>query len=71
MDNTSTAVAAREIRATSRACVKKLALRYAKDTKFHPFTRVSADFLDAIEVHTMRLIRQRVDQQPSKGVTLT
>lgn len=64
-------VLTREVRATSRTHVKDLALRYARDTRHHPFTRVSAGFLDCIEAATMRLIRLRVDGNPSKGVTLT
>lgn len=58
-------------RATSRTCVKRIALQYAKDTRHQPFKQVSAQFLDIIEAMTMSAIRRRVDAQPSRGVTLT
>lgn len=61
----------RQIKATSRACVKRIALQYAKDTKYHPFKRVSASFLDDVEACAMSIIRRKVDNCPSKGVTLT
>lgn len=60
----------RQIRATSRACVKRIALQYAQDTRHQPFTRVSADFLDDVEANTCNYIRRKVDANPSKGVTL-
>lgn len=59
-------------RATSRTLVKQIALQFAKDTRpFWPVTRVSGEFLEAVEAATMAFIRHRVSSHPTKGQTLT
>lgn len=49
---------------------KKFALEYAKANRAQGFTRVSEDFLIAIEVATRNAIQARINQHPSKGKTL-
>lgn len=55
---------------TNRSYVRKFMLQHAKDTKFHPFTRVSKETLDMIEEATKRIIRNHVSLAPSRGQTL-
>lgn len=57
-------------RVINRAYVKQWALDYANDKRFHKFSRVSEDFLNAIEAATKAAIRDRVDRAASKGKTL-
>jgi len=54
----------------NRAYIRKWALDYANDKRFHKFSRVSESFLAAIETATKNAIRDRIDRHPSKGVTL-
>ena len=49
---------------------KKFALEYAKANREQGFTRVSKEFLIAIEVATRNAIQNRINQHPSKGKTL-
>ena len=49
---------------------KKFALEYAKANRAQGFTRVSKEFLIAIEVATRNAIQNRINQHPSKGKTL-
>ena len=53
----------------NRAAVKRSALRAASG-RAHQFTRVSDEFLDAVEASLLRCIQQRVQAHPSKGKTL-
>jgi hypothetical protein len=50
--------------------VKKFALEYAKANRAQKFTRVSEDFLVAIEAAVKTAVQSRVNQHPSKGKTL-
>lgn len=49
---------------------KKFALEYAKANRAQGFTRVSEDFLIAIEATVRNSIQNRINQHPSKGKTL-
>jgi hypothetical protein len=49
---------------------KKFALEYAKVHQAQKFTRVSEDFLVAIEAAVRNTIQARIDTHPSKGKTL-
>jgi len=60
----------RVLRATAPACVKRIALNYAKSTRAHPFSRVSSSFLSAVEVNALNFIKARINSHPSRGVTL-
>lgn len=51
----------------NRAAVKRAALHYAES---RGFTRVSAEFLDRIEIKLRGLIRAEVHAHPSVGKTL-
>ena len=51
--------------------VKKFILEYAKRTRHHPFTRVSASVDDYLEMKLRDECRKLVDRQPSKGKTVT
>ena len=57
-------------RVINRQYVKDWALDYAATNRAHPFTRVSNQFLNAIEAATKAAIRDRIDRAPSKGKTL-
>ena len=50
---------------------KKFALEYAKANRAQGFTRVSEEFLIAIEAAVRNSIQNRINQHPSKGKTLT
>lgn len=50
---------------------KKFALEYAKANRAQGFTRVSEEFLIAIEASVRNSIQNRINQHPSKGKTLT
>ena len=54
----------------NRAYVKRWALDYASTNRSQPFTRVSDDFLNAVEANTKAFIRDRINRAPSRGVTL-
>jgi hypothetical protein len=60
----------RMTRATSPACVRRIALNYAKATRYHAFTRVSSSFLAAVEAHAIAFIKDRINRHPGRGVTL-
>lgn len=49
---------------------KKFALEYAKANRAQGFTRVSEDFLIAIESSVRNAIQARISSHPSKGKTL-
>jgi hypothetical protein len=70
MEADTMTVAPRISRVINRAYVKQWALDYARSNRSHPFTRVSAEFLDAIESATKAAIRDRILRHPSKGKTL-
>lgn len=53
----------------NRSYAKRQALAVAA-TRSHTFTRVSSDFLDAVEVNTRAFIENRVLTHPSAGKTL-
>jgi hypothetical protein len=57
-------------RVINRAYVKSWALDYASTNRSHKFTRVSEEFLNAVEHATKAVIRDRIDRHPSKGTTL-
>jgi Uri superfamily endonuclease len=57
-------------RVINRDYVKRWALDYARTNRSHPFTRVSEQFLNAIEAATKAAIRDKIDRAPSKGKTL-
>jgi hypothetical protein len=57
-------------RVINRKYVKDWALDYASAKRWYPFTRVSEQFLNAIETATKAAIRDRIDRHPSKGKTL-
>ena len=54
----------------NRAAVRRAALEVAPTVRAHPVTRVSKDFLDAIETATRQAIVNRVSSHPSVGKTL-
>jgi hypothetical protein len=60
----------RMTRATSPACVRRIALNYAADTRYHKFNRVSSSFLEAVEVNALNFIKDRINRHPGRGVTL-
>jgi hypothetical protein len=60
----------RQSRVINRDYVKRWALDYARTNRAHPFTRVSDQFLNAIEAATKAAIRDRITRAPSKGKTL-
>jgi hypothetical protein len=60
----------RMTRATSPACVRRIALNYAADTKYHSFRRVASSFLEAVEINALNFIKDRINRHPSRGVTL-
>lgn len=53
----------------NRAKVKSLALACAQQ-RARKFTRVSVDFLAAVNANTANFIADRVSRHPSTGVTL-
>jgi hypothetical protein len=55
---------------TNQAAVRRWALSYAKQTREHEFTRVSAEFLAACEADLRVFITDRIKRHPSKGATL-
>jgi hypothetical protein len=61
----------RQSRVINRDYVRKWALDYAQTNRFHKFTRVSEQFLNAIEVQAKIAIRDRVNRHPGRGKTLT
>ena len=67
IENTSTI---RRSRVINRDYVKRWALEYAGKNRAHPFKRVSAEFLNAIETATKLAIRDRILRHPSRGKTL-
>lgn len=58
-------------RVINRDYVRRWALDYANDNRYHKFSRVSESFLCAIEAAAKSAIRDRVHRHGSKGVTLT
>lgn len=60
----------RQSRVINRDYVKRWALDYARTNRAHPFSRVSEQFLNAIEMSTKAAIRMRIDTAPSRGKTL-
>ena len=58
-------------RVINRDYVRRWSLEIAKDSRCHKFTRVSEEFLNAIERATKAEIRSRIMRHPSKGKTLT
>jgi NCAIR mutase (PurE)-related protein len=54
--------------------IKEAVLKYAKDNRHHPFTRVDSNVFDWIEwrlnTHTNDSIASLVEDQPSKGKTI-
>lgn len=57
-------------RVINRQYVKDWALDYALTNRAHKFTRVSEQFLNAIETATKAAIIDRITRHPSKGKTL-
>ena len=57
-------------RLISPARVRRAALSYAKLKRIHPFTRVSEDFLAAVEIAALATMKDRINRHPSKGKTL-
>ena len=51
--------------------VKQFILDYAKRTRRHPFSRVSGEVMDYLEMKLRDECRKLVDRQPSKGKTIT
>lgn len=61
----------RQSHVINRAYVRQWALEYAKDKRpFVGFTRVSEEFLNAVESATKAFIRDRIERHPTKGRTL-
>jgi hypothetical protein len=58
------------LRATSPNHVKRIALGYARTTRWYKFERISSTFLNAVEANTLNFIKDRVKRHPSKGKTL-
>lgn len=54
----------------NRSSVKKFALDYAAEHKYHKYSQVSAEFLDRVSRHLKCWIEEAVDRQPSKGKTI-
>ena len=50
--------------------VRKLALFIAEANRAKKFTRVSREFLDAVETNVRQFVQSRVMHHPSKGKTL-
>lgn len=67
-------VEAEGLTAMTHAAIRQMALDYAKETRHHPFRRVSQQFVLDIErlarLAATQAIKNRVDCAPSKGVTL-
>lgn len=55
---------------TSPSKVRQFALDQAPKLRSHKFTRVSKDFLEAIESEVRMAITRRIQSQPSVGETL-
>lgn len=55
----------------NKSKVKRFALDFAAENRTHTFTRVSADFLNAVEADFRNLLMRRVSNHPSTGKTLT
>jgi hypothetical protein len=55
---------------TSPTNIRRYALEYAKAKRAHKFERLSKTFLNAVEVNARAFIQDRVERNPSKGVTL-
>lgn len=60
----------RQASVLNKAEVKRRLLQFAKDTRSHKFTRVSAATLDELEGWVETWIRRHVEFLPSKGVTI-
>ena len=54
----------------NRSEVKKVLLAKAKELRSHPFTRVSKDALDWVEIKVLEACEKLVTSQPSKGKTI-
>lgn len=61
---------ATQVKLISKTHVKKFALSMG-ETRAWKFTRISDEFYVACEAAMKNFIRGRVDNHPSKGVTLT
>jgi hypothetical protein len=51
-------------RVINRDYARRWALDYAKENRMHPFTRVSEQFLNAIETSTKTAIINRIQRHP-------
>jgi hypothetical protein len=60
----------RALKATSKSHIRRIALNYAAAHRAHRFTRVSDDFLTAVEMNALQFISDRINRHPSRGVTL-
>jgi len=54
----------------NQKAVKLYALDVAKQTRSHPFTRVSSELLGALDMKLKNTIEDWVQRHPSKGSTL-
>lgn len=58
----------------NRKAMREFLLNRAKETRFHAFTRVSAETMDVLEVRLkdrlVELCDEHIKRQPSKGTTL-
>lgn len=54
----------------NKKAVKVFALHVSKFERGGKFTRVSAEFLEAIDYEVRCAVRKRISQHPSIGVTL-
>jgi hypothetical protein len=57
-------------RATNASTIKRIALEYAKATRYHKFTEVSNSVTDEAEAVMIAWIKNKVNRQPSKGKTI-
>lgn len=55
---------------TKKSSVKKYAIEMAPSLRAHTFTRVSQEFLDAVEANARTFIQNRISGAPSNGKTL-
>jgi hypothetical protein len=69
-ENCTAEKVSRALKATSKTHVRRIALNYAAAHRSHRFTRVSDDFLTAIEIAALKFITDRIDRHPSRGQTL-
>lgn len=54
----------------NKKAVKKFALTWTKGNRYHPFTRVSKEFLLTMDAQLRNIITTHISGLPSKGKTI-